>query len=150
MRYCSPTGFAWRAGQRTRAWPPARRRKAQQFQSRAQGSRTGGACRTSIRKRAREDVLAGMARGYRPTLNMVRALLASALLALPAAARTPLHTWTDNDGVLHVEDVPPPPRARSAPRKAAPAAQVSIPAPKRGGPSGERGAPSPPGAPCTA
>src|SRR2546428_5790866 len=64
---------------------------------------------------------------------MVRALLVSALLALPVAARAPLHTWTDKEGVLHVEDVPPPPpQARSAPRKSPPAAQVSIPAPKRG------------------
>jgi soluble lytic murein transglycosylase-like protein len=48
---------------------------------------------------------------------MVRFFLAIALLALPAAARSPLHTWTDKDGVLHVEDVPPPRRARTAPRK---------------------------------
>src|SRR5438270_5020237 len=63
---------------------------------------------------------------------MVRALLASALLALPAAARAPLHTWTDKEGVLHVEDVPPP-RARTAARKAATAEpQVNIPASRRG------------------
>src|SRR5438309_4694375 len=75
---------------------------------------------------------------------MVRALLASALLALPAAARAPLHTWTDKEGVLHVEDVPPLPRARSAPRKSAPAAQVSIPAPKRGERWWERRSDAPP------
>src|SRR5439155_6893664 len=55
---------------------------------------------------------------------MVRLLLASALLlALPAFARPALHTWTDKDGVLHVDDNPPPqPRAKAAPRKVAPAA----------------------------
>jgi soluble lytic murein transglycosylase-like protein len=58
---------------------------------------------------------------------MVRFLLVTALVALPAAARTPLHTWTDKDGVLHVEDTPPPRRARSAPRKPAGAAQVNVP-----------------------
>jgi len=52
---------------------------------------------------------------------MVRLLLAISLLAVPAAARPPLHTWTDKDGVLHVEDVPPARRARASPRKAAPA-----------------------------
>src|SRR3989442_15667989 len=77
---------------------------------------------------------------------MVRALLASALLALPAAARAPLHTWMDKEGVLHVEDVPPPPQARSAPRKSPPAAQVSIPAPKRGERWWERRSQAPPGA----
>ncbi len=51
---------------------------------------------------------------------MVRVFLASALLALPAAARPPLHTWTDKDGVVHVEDVPSS-RARTSPRKTAPA-----------------------------
>jgi soluble lytic murein transglycosylase-like protein len=63
---------------------------------------------------------------------MVRFLLATALFALPAAARGPLHTWTDKDGILHVEDVPPPRRARAAPRKPAAPAEVAIPAPKRG------------------
>src|SRR3954447_2804881 len=58
-------------------------------------------------------------KGYRSPLNMVRVLLASALIALPVAARSPLHTWTDKEGVLHVEDVPPP-RVRASPRKAAP------------------------------
>ena len=54
---------------------------------------------------------------------MVRILLTFVLLAaLPAAARQPLHMWTDKDGVLHVEDTPPPPRARAAPRKVAPPA----------------------------
>src|SRR2546428_9253640 len=76
---------------------------------------------------------------------MVRALLVSALLALPVAARAPLHTWTDKEGVLHVEDVPPPPpQARSAPRKSPPAAQVSIPAPKRGERWWERRSDAPP------
>jgi soluble lytic murein transglycosylase-like protein len=75
---------------------------------------------------------------------MVRAILASALLALPAAARAPLHTWTDMDGVLHVEDVPPPVRARSAPRKSPPGAQVSIPEPKRGERWWERRSDAPP------
>jgi len=51
---------------------------------------------------------------------MVRLLVALSLLALPAAARPPLHTWTDKDGVLHVEDAPPPRRAARAPRKASP------------------------------
>ena len=54
---------------------------------------------------------------------MVRPLLALLLLALPAAARPPLHTWTDKDGVFHVEDAPPPRRAARAPRKAAPQEQ---------------------------
>ncbi|MFN2546792.1 MAG: lytic transglycosylase domain-containing protein [Myxococcales bacterium] len=54
---------------------------------------------------------------------MVRILLISVFLAaLPAAARSGLHMWTDKDGVLHVDDTPPPPpRARNAPRKATPA-----------------------------
>ncbi len=66
-----------------------------------------------------------MARGYRPPLSMIRLLLSLVLLALPAAARPPLHTWTDKDGVLHVEDTPPPRRAR-APRK--PPAEAAAPA----------------------
>ena len=61
---------------------------------------------------------------------MVRLLLAMALYALPAAARSPLHTWTDKDGVLHVEDVPPP-RARAAARKTA-EAQVNVAPARRG------------------
>jgi soluble lytic murein transglycosylase-like protein len=52
---------------------------------------------------------------------MVRLLLAISLLAVPAAARPPLHTWTDKDGVLHVDDAPPARRARTSPRKTAPA-----------------------------
>jgi soluble lytic murein transglycosylase-like protein len=52
-----------------------------------------------------------------------------ALLALPAAARDPLRTWTDKDGVLHVEDRPPTGQAR-APRK--PPAQVNVPPHKPG------------------
>jgi soluble lytic murein transglycosylase-like protein len=53
---------------------------------------------------------------------MVRFFLAVALLALPAIARSSLHTWTDKDGVLHVSDQPPPSqsRVRSSPRRVAP------------------------------
>src|SRR5437867_9516125 len=61
---------------------------------------------------------------------MVRLLLAMALYALPAAARSPLHTWTDKDGVFHVEDVPPS-RARAAARKTA-EAQVTVAPARRG------------------
>jgi soluble lytic murein transglycosylase-like protein len=61
---------------------------------------------------------------------MVRFFFAIALLALPAAARSPLHTWTDKDGVFHVEDVPPS-RSRVAARKTA-EAQVNVPAFRRG------------------
>ena len=50
---------------------------------------------------------------------LFRLLLATVLFALPATARSPLHTWTDKDGVLHVEDVPPT-RSRTSPRKVAP------------------------------
>ena len=53
-----------------------------------------------------------------------------ALYALPAAARSPLHTWTDKDGVFHVEDVPPS-RARAAARKTA-EAQVNVAPSRRG------------------
>ncbi len=57
----------------------------------------------------------GFSRGYRSPLL---------LLALPASARPALHTWTDKDGVLQVDDNPPPSQARvrSSPRKAAPQA----------------------------
>jgi soluble lytic murein transglycosylase-like protein len=72
---------------------------------------------------------------------MMRFLLATALLALPAAARSPLHTWTDKDGVLHVEDVPPP-RGRAAPRKAA--APAAEPAPTRAGNWWEKRSDAPP------
>jgi soluble lytic murein transglycosylase-like protein len=83
-------------------------------------------------KEAREDLPPRMARGYRPSLTMVRFLLGFALCALPAMARSPLHTWTDQDGVLHVEDVPPP-KARTAPRKSAAQgqAQVTVPPPSK-------------------
>jgi soluble lytic murein transglycosylase-like protein len=37
---------------------------------------------------------------------MLRIALFTALLALPVFARSPLHTWTDKDGVLHVDDTP--------------------------------------------
>src|SRR5437763_8011291 len=73
---------------------------------------------------------------------MVRFLFAIALLALPAAARSPLHTWTDKDGVLHVEDVPPP-RARAAARKTA-EAQVDLPPARRGERWWERRSDAPP------
>jgi soluble lytic murein transglycosylase-like protein len=61
---------------------------------------------------------------------MVRILLISVLLAaLPASARPALHMWTDKDGVLHVDDMPPPAaRARTSPRKAV---APQTPAPKR-------------------
>ena len=41
---------------------------------------------------------------------MVRLLVATLLVlaALPASARSPLHMWTDKDGVMHVDDSPPP------------------------------------------
>ena len=39
---------------------------------------------------------------------MVRIILASALLALPVAARPAVNMWTDKDGVLHLDDSPPP------------------------------------------
>jgi soluble lytic murein transglycosylase-like protein len=39
-------------------------------------------------------------------MNMLRIVLLTALFALPAAARSPLHMWTDADGVLHVDDTP--------------------------------------------
>lgn len=45
---------------------------------------------------------------------MVRIILASALLALPAAARPALNMWTDSEGVLHLEDAPPPGPRRGA------------------------------------
>jgi len=83
-----------------------------------------------------------MARGYRSTLNMVRFLLLSALLAFPAAARPPLHTWTDKDGVLHVEDVPPPRKSGAAPRK--PAASATVVPPERTGNWWEKRSDAPP------
>jgi soluble lytic murein transglycosylase-like protein len=62
-------------------------------------------------------------------LSLVTAVSAL-LLALPASARPPLHTWTDKDGVLHVDDMPPPARLKS-PRKLAPAAPAPAPAAKK-------------------
>ena len=51
-------------------------------------------------------------------MNMLlRIVLATALLAPAAFARSPLHMWTDKEGVLHVDDTPPytgPVRARTA------------------------------------
>ena len=59
---------------------------------------------------------------------MVRIFLASVLLAAPAFARSPLHMWTDKDGVFHVDDTgQPAPRARASPRKVAPAPQAKLP-----------------------
>jgi soluble lytic murein transglycosylase-like protein len=52
---------------------------------------------------------------------MLRILLATVLLALPAAARSPLHMWTDKDGVTHVSDLPPSAQ-RASPRRVDPAA----------------------------
>ena len=52
---------------------------------------------------------------------MLRSLVLSlALFALPAAARSPLHMWTDKDGVTHISDEPPQQQRRS-PRVVAPA-----------------------------
>jgi soluble lytic murein transglycosylase len=51
---------------------------------------------------------------------MLRSVLAVVLFALPAAARSPLHMWTDKDGVTHISDDPPAP-ARPSPRAVAPA-----------------------------
>ena len=51
---------------------------------------------------------------------MLRTLLATLLLAMPALARTPLRVWTDKEGVLHVEDRPQSAHGRS-PRKTSPA-----------------------------
>src|SRR5262249_21798861 len=94
---------------------------------------------------AREDLPPVRARGYRSTLNMVRFLLAIALLALPAAARGPLHTWTDKDGVLHVEDVPPSGKVKAAPRKQpSQPAQVNVPPQKKGERWWERASDAPP------
>ena len=73
---------------------------------------------------------------------MVRFLLLSALLAFPAAARPPLHTWTDKDGVLHVEDVSPPRKAGAAPRK--PAASATVVPPERTGNWWEKRSDAPP------
>src|SRR5437762_6534249 len=66
------------------------------------------------------------AKGLSSTLNMLRFLLAMALVALPAAARSPLHTWLDKDGVLHVEDTPPPARRARAPRKSVSGAEAQV------------------------
>ena len=75
---------------------------------------------------------------------MVRFVLAIALLALPAAARPPLHTWTDKDGVLHVEDVPPTAKAKVAPRKPSAPTQVLVPPQKSGERWWERASDAPP------
>lgn len=55
---------------------------------------------------------------------MFRLILATALFALPVSARSPLHMWTDKDGVLHLEDAPPP--GPSYVRKDAPARKLSL------------------------
>ncbi len=51
---------------------------------------------------------------------MTRLLLACLLFAPPVSARAALHKWVDKDGVLHVEDNPPPPASRvhGSPRQA--------------------------------
>ena len=59
----------------------------------------------------------------------MRVLFSILVLALPAIARPPLHTWTDKDGVVHLSDLPPPARARS-PRSVKPSA-APAPAPKK-------------------
>jgi soluble lytic murein transglycosylase-like protein len=74
---------------------------------------------------------------------MVRLLLSISLLALPAVARPPLHTWTDKDGVLHVEDVPPTRHAR-APRKTPPSSDPAPASPKRAGQWWEKRSDAPP------
>jgi soluble lytic murein transglycosylase-like protein len=57
---------------------------------------------------------------------MVRIILASALLALPVAARPALNMWTDADGVLHLDDSPPPgPRRARSSRKVEPLKKLS-------------------------
>ena len=59
--------------------------------------------------------------GYRSSLSMIRNLvLCLTLCALPAAARSPLHMWTDKDGVTHISDDPPQP-TRASPRRVEPA-----------------------------
>ena len=73
---------------------------------------------------------------------MIRLLLSLSFLALPAAARSPLHTWTDKDGVLHVDDTPPPGRARS-PRKTTPSSYAAG-SPKRTGSWWEKRSDAPP------
>jgi soluble lytic murein transglycosylase-like protein len=55
---------------------------------------------------------------------MVRIIVAAALLALPAAARPALNMWTDSEGVLHLEDAPPPGPRRAA-RKSEPVKKLS-------------------------
>jgi soluble lytic murein transglycosylase-like protein len=67
---------------------------------------------------------------------MVRFLLAAALaVALPASARSPLHMWTDSDGVLHVDDVPPSRAARTL--RKAPAPQATTKAQRSDAPPDE-------------
>jgi soluble lytic murein transglycosylase-like protein len=56
---------------------------------------------------------------------MVRIILASALLALPAAARPALNMWTDAEGVLHLEDAPPPGPRRGRAQKIEPLKKLS-------------------------
>lgn len=50
---------------------------------------------------------------------MRRMLALAVLFALPAAARSPLHMWTDKDGVTHVSDDPPAAN-RPSPRRVSP------------------------------
>ena len=53
---------------------------------------------------------------------MLRTFLAAMLMAAPLYARSPLHVWTDKDGVVHVDDAPKAARGRS-PRKTDPPAK---------------------------
>jgi len=84
-----------------------------------------------------EDLPEGSAACYRLVLIMQNASLSllAALLcaATPALARTPLHTWTDRDGVVHVDDFGAPPQrsARRSPRAAAASAPASKPRAER-------------------
>jgi soluble lytic murein transglycosylase-like protein len=52
---------------------------------------------------------------------MVRYVLCALIVSLPAAARPPIHTWTDKDGVVHLSDEPPQASraARPSPRPSA-------------------------------
>jgi soluble lytic murein transglycosylase-like protein len=64
-------------------------------------------------------------------MNMLRLVLLTALFALPAAARSPLHMWTDADGVLHVDDTPQytGPARRSV--RAGASSRAAVPIPKK-------------------
>lgn len=54
---------------------------------------------------------------------MTRLVLVAMLLgAAPVRARPGVHMWTDADGVLHVDDSPPPPKGKRSPRALPPKA----------------------------